>query len=243
MTVFPELERDLQEAARRQLTARAQLASSQTGGGSRSLRARRLRRLAIACVCLLAMTTVALAATGVILTGAPVRPEESLNPNVGIGIPAPGSSQLLTLRIPDPEGGLPWGMRVVRTTRGEVCLQIARVLGTHLGALGIDGEFHNDGRFHPISPNALPADVFHGHAFDTMLGNANTGCEVNGQAMISRHIGIDRGAGPNPHHLRRPIRELRNLYFSLLGPKALSITYKAGRQLRTIPVCPDSART
>ena len=111
-----------------------------------------MRRLAIACVCLLAMTTVALAATGVILTGAPVRPEESLNPNVGIGIPAPGSSQLLTLRIPDPEGGLPWGMRVVRTTRGEVCLQIARVLGTQLGALGIDGEFHNDGRFHPISP-------------------------------------------------------------------------------------------
>ena len=238
MTVFPEFERDLQAAARRRLNAQEAVFSPEDRDDAPSRRARRGRRLAIACVCLLAMTTVALAATGVILTGAPVRPEESLNPNVGIGIPAPGSWQLLTLRIPDPEGGLPWGMRVVRTTRGEVCVQTARVLGTQLGALGIDGEFHNDGRFHPISPDALPADVFHGHAFDTMLGNANTGCEVNGQATISRHIGIDRGAGPNPHHLRRPIRELRNLYFGLLGPKALSITYKAGRQLRRIPVLP-----
>ena len=173
-----------------------------------------------------------------ILTGAPVRPEETLNPNVGIGIPAPGSSQLLTLRVPDPEGGLPWGMRIVRTTRGEVCLQIARVLGTQLGALGIDGEFHDDARFHPISADALPADVFHGHAFDTMLGNANTNCVLDKEATVSRHIGIDRGAGPNPHHLHRPITELRNLYFGLLGPQALSITYKAGTQLRTIPVLP-----
>ncbi len=238
MSVFPEFERDLHEAARRRLTAQAPLASAQVGGGRRSRRARRLRRLAIVCVCLLTMTTVALAATGVILTGSPVRPEEALNPNVGVGIPAPGSSQLLTLRVPDPEGGLPWGMRVVRTTRGEVCVQVARVLGTQLGALGIDGEFHNDGRFHSISPNALPADVFHGHAFDTMLGNANTNCILAKEAAVSSHIGIDRGAGPNPHHMHRPIAKLRNLYFGLLGPKALSITYKTGRQLRSIPVIP-----
>jgi hypothetical protein len=238
MTVFPEFERDLCDAARRRRVAQPGLPSSQAGDDRRSRRARRLRRLAIACVCLLAMTTVALAATGVILTGAPVRPEESLNPNVGIGVPAPGSAQLLTLRVADPEGGPPWGMRVVRTTRGEVCLQIARVLGTQLGALGIDGEFHDDGRFHPISANALPADVFQGHAFDTMLGNANTNCLLAKEAAVSRHIGIDRGAGPNPQHLRRPIDELRNLYFGLLGPQALSITYKSGRQLRTLPVLP-----
>lgn len=242
MTVFPQFERDLYDAARRRLAPQSNQGSAPPTGvqdpGQRSRRGRRLGRIAIAVGCLLATTTVALAATGVILTGAPVRPEEALNPNVGVGIPAPGSSQLLTLRVADPEGGLPWGMRVVRTTRGEVCLQVARVLGTELGALGIDGEFHDDSRFHPISPDALPADVFHGHAFDTMLGNANTSCALDEQATVSRHIGIDRGAGPNPHHLHRPLSELRNVYFGLLGARALSITYKAGKQLRTIPVLP-----
>lgn len=242
MTVFPEFERDLYDAALRRLATQPDLGSAPDTDlqkpRRRARRARRSTRFTIAFACLLAMTTVALAASGVILTGAPVRPEEALNPNVGIGIPAPGSSQLLTLRVPDPEGGVPWGMRIVRTTRGEVCLQIARVLGTQLGALGIDGEFHNDGRFHPISPDVLPADVFHGHAFDTMLGNANTSCALDGEATVSLHIGIDRGAGPNPHHLHHPLAQLRNLYFGLLGAKALSITYRAGRQLRTIPVLP-----
>ena len=39
--------------------------------------------------------------------------------NAGIGIPAPGGSRLLALRAPDPQGGLPWGMRLVHTTRGR----------------------------------------------------------------------------------------------------------------------------
>jgi hypothetical protein len=242
MTVFPEFERDLYDAARRRLAAQPNPGSAPDNHPQhpplRALRAKRLARIAIASACLLAMTTVALAASGVILTGAPVRPEEALNPTVGLGIPAPGSAQLLTLRVPDPEGGLPWGMRVVRTTRGEVCLQVARVLGTELGVLGIDGEFHGDGRFHPISPDALPADEFHGHAFDTMLGNANTSCALDGEATVSEHVGIDRGAGPNPHHLHHPLAQLRNLYYGLLGPHALSITYKAGKQLRRIPVLP-----
>jgi hypothetical protein len=129
-------------------------------------------------------------------------------------------------------------MRVVRTTRGQVCLQVARVRGAQLGALGIDGEFHNDGRFHPINANSLPADVFHGHAFDTYLGNANTTCVLAREAAVASHLGIDRGAGPNPHHLKRPIRNLRDLYFGLLGPNAVSVTYKAGDRLLSIPVLP-----
>src|ERR1700689_4631490 len=143
MTVLPQLERDLFEAAERRLTASD---GSSLGVGRPALRGPTLRRLShrrlsrrgrwsrgltrrlrvptVALVCLLAATTIALAASGVILTGAPVRPEEVLNPNVGEGVPAPGASQLLPLRVPDPEGGLPWGMRIVHTTRGEICIQI-----------------------------------------------------------------------------------------------------------------------
>jgi hypothetical protein len=155
MSILPQLERDLLEAANRRLCASGDSGAGPSGSrlGVRG-RARRLRLPILALGCLLVTTTIALAATGVILTGEPVRPEELLNPSVGEGVPAPGASQLLALRVPDPEGGLPWGMRIVRTTRGEVCLQIGRVQDGQLGELGIDGAFHGDGRFHPIPADA-----------------------------------------------------------------------------------------
>lgn len=239
MSVFPQLERELLEAARRRrLEARAGRGSSAPKAARRAVLGGRLPAALIGLACLLAATTVALAAGGVILTGAPVRPEEALNPNVGEGLPAQGESQLLALRVADPEGGLPWGMRLVRTTRGETCVQVGRMQGKELGALGIDGEFGDDGRFHPLPADALPADVFHGRAFDSTLGNAQTSCEPVGQAVVAYHFGLDRGAGPNLHGARKPLRELRDVYFGLLGPQAVSVTYKAGRHRRTVPVVP-----
>ena len=47
-------------------------------------------------------------------------------------------------------------MRVVRTTRGLVCVQLGRVQEGVLGELGIDGAFHDDLRFHPVGPGVLP---------------------------------------------------------------------------------------
>ncbi len=191
---------------------------------------RRLRMGMLVFGCLLAVATLALAADGVILTGTSVRPEELLNPNVGEGMPAAGASQLLALRVPDPEGGLAWGMRVVHTTRGEVCVQIGRVQNGQLGELGIDGAFHDDGRFHPIEPDALPADSFHGHLFDPSWGiaNANTDCHLAGEAVAGEHIGLDRGAGANPSGSPRPLRELRDVSYGLLGPQAVKVRYRSG---------------
>ena len=74
----------------------------------------------------------------------------------GEGIPVAGGSRLLPLRAPDPAGGLPWGMRIIHTTRGLICVQIGRVYHNQLGQLGVDGAFHNDGRFHPLPTDALP---------------------------------------------------------------------------------------
>src|ERR1700726_4250279 len=109
MSIIPQLERDLFEAASRRLSARGDGRGESSGSrrGARG-RARRLRLPVLAFGCLLATTTIALAASGVILSGAPVRPEGQLDPNVGEGVPAPGASRLLPLRVPDPEGGLPW---------------------------------------------------------------------------------------------------------------------------------------
>lgn len=56
---------------------------------------------------------------------------------------------------------MPAGQRVIRTTRGEVWVQVGRVQDRQLGELGIDGAFHDDGRFHPIPADAQ-AGYYHG---------------------------------------------------------------------------------
>ncbi len=240
MSVLPQLERDLLEAAERMLSASADGAGGRRGGALRRARAlaRRLPVPAIALGCLLAAATITLAATGVILTGAPVRPEELLNPYVGEGVPAPGASRLLPLRVPDPEGGLPWGMRIVRTTRGEICMQIGRVQHGQLGELGIDGAFNDDGRFHPIPANALPADDFHGHIFDQWLSNANSSCGLTGEASVDSSVGVERSAAAYVDAAKRPVDNLRDIYSGILGPEAVSVSYRAGKRDLSVAVVP-----
>jgi len=110
-------------------------------------------------VLVLATAAITLAATGVILTGSPVGTVRAPIATAGEGIPVAGGARLLPLRAPDPAGGLPWGMRIVHTTRGLICVQIGRLNDGQLGQLGVDGAFHDDGRFHPLPPDALPDDL------------------------------------------------------------------------------------
>ena len=237
MSILEQLERDLLEAADRRLAAAAQGAPEQRGRG-RWRRMRRGWRLSwIACACLLASATIALAATGVILTGAPVRPETQPNPAVGQGAPLPGASRLLSLRAPDPEGGLEWGMKVVRTSRGELCVQIGRVRGSQLGQLGIDGVFHDDGRFHPMPADILPGSIRQGVNGGENDATATVSCALAGQAVAGEHRGVDRSAGAaNGRESARPRNELRSIYYGLLGPQAVSVTFRAGRTPVTVPV-------
>jgi hypothetical protein len=250
MSILGQLERDLLEAANRRLTDRAfGVPGPQTPGQEARGSGGRLRRgwhgrmtrgwrlPLIVLGCVLASTTIALAATGVILTGAPVRPEAQPNPAVGQGAPLPGASQLLSLRVPDPEGGLEWGMKVVRTSRGELCVQIGRVQGSQLGQLGIDGVFHDDGRFHPMSADILPGSIRQGVNGAENDASATLSCALSGQAVAGQHRGVDRSAGAaNGHESGRPRSELRNIYYGLLGPQAVSVTFRAGRTPVTIPV-------
>ena len=86
----------------------------------RSWLSRRMNATVMAAAFVLAGGAIAVAATG-LLNGRPVKRQGPATPNAGIGVPAPGGSRLLALRVADPQGGLPWGMRLVHTTRGEVC--------------------------------------------------------------------------------------------------------------------------
>jgi hypothetical protein len=177
-----------------------------------------------------ATTAITLAGTGVILTGSSVRPSRAPVPTAGEGVPLRGGSRLLPIRAADPAGGLPWGMRVVHTSRGLVCVQLGRVENGRLGQLGVDGAFANDGRFHPLAVDALP-DVlgsFDGFSFEN--------CAEPGSTYSGDVVGLELSGAGNPRQGVGAPADRREISFGLLGRHARSITYRSGSELITKPV-------
>jgi hypothetical protein len=212
--------------------AHTQDASRRAGTGLRSWLSRRANTVAVALILVLAGGAIAVAATGV-LNGSPVRQQGRLSPNAGIGIPATGGSRLLALRAADPQGGLPWGIRLVHTTRGEICVQIGRLNGDQIGQLGIDGAFHDDGRFHPLAPDVLPESSDSG----------DVSCNAAAPVVIGNWPSGDRNAAPNgPEEtsVKPTAEDLRLISWGLLGPHAVSITYRTAGGVRTRPVDPGT---
>jgi hypothetical protein len=210
----------------------------------------RLRVLLVAVALVFVTTAIALAATG-LLNGSPVSPEVTLNPIAGNGLPVAGAAHQLALRAADPQGGLPWGMRILPTTRGQVCVQVGRVDDGQLGELGIDSAFGDDGRFHVLPADVLPP------GYGGAAGQVE--CSAAGQTMIFEDAAADRsavrllpaefehppvkhpGIPPKPSGVP-PTQNLRALSYGLLGPHAVSVTYRTPAGLRTTPVSgPDGA--
>jgi hypothetical protein len=179
--------------------------------------------------------------------GAPDRfPRQSATLEQGRALP--GTSELLALRIPDPQGGPPWALRLVRTTRGDTCVQLGRVEDGKLGSLGIDDAWNNDHLFHPF-PNTSEGDDcgttdavgegFVNVAYTGMVASANPTAGARGpqagscqppllslgrlRAVARRH------PHPNPPSTRGtcPRGSARIVFIGLLGPDATSITYQA----------------
>jgi hypothetical protein len=212
--------------------AHRQEANGRAAAGVRSWLSRRANAVVMAAVLVLAGGAIAAAATGV-LSGSPVKQQGRRSPNAGIGIPAPGGSRLLALRAADPRGGLPWGMRLVHTTRGEICVQIGRLDDDQLGQLGVDGAFHDDGRFHPLAPDILPE----------YSDSGDVSCNVAHSIAIGSWPGGDRSAAPNQPELtsfKPTAKDLRLISWGLLGPRAVSITYNTAAGVRTRAVAPGT---
>jgi len=198
-------------------------------------------------VLLLAGSAIGLAATG-LLDGSPVSPEVAPNPDAGNGVPVAGERDAgLALLASDPAEGLSWGLRVLHTTRGQVCVQVGRVQDGQLGELGLDSAFGDDGRFHPLSGDVLPPG-YGGSA-------GQTECTSPGQTLIFEDAKADRSGvrllpaefakpprklpragSPPPVEGLPPAKDLRALAYGLLGPHAVSITYRTPDGLRTAPV-------
>jgi hypothetical protein len=169
---------------------------------------------------------VALAATGVLRSGSPVPATAHLTPGAQLGVPLPRRTRLIARSAPDPAGGPPWSMRIVRTTRDVVCLQIARLYGGQLGVIGEDGAFRDDGRFHPLPPGAISRTP------RRFLSE----CYPAGQATAQELSGMPAsGELTAAGALDRPAAD-RRLYFGMLGPAAVSVTYRSHGHTVTLPV-------
>lgn len=170
----------------------------------------------------------ALAASGVFQTGAPVAPEVAPVASTNVGTPIASSVRLLSLRVADPDGGPPWGLRTIRTTRGLTCVQVGRIVDGRIGVLGRDGAFYDDGRFHPLAANYLEDG-----AFNCATEDANGNAFLNEEAFGVPVAGLKGGggAGSGGCYLPRPSKscppaDLRNISYGLLGPDATSIVFR-----------------
>ncbi len=253
MDPYTRLGEELARAAERR--AAPGNGSVKAGAAGRRLRGGRPRVVVAAIALLLACSAVAAAATG-FLNGAPVKPEVTPNPNAGNGVPVGGGKAAqLALVAADPTESLPWGLRVLKTTRGQTCVQVGRVQGGRIGELGLDSAFDGDGRFHPLPAAVLPPGYGGAAGFDE--------CVDAGQTLIFEDAKADRSAvrllpeefaaphaeriappakhpGPPAEGPTPPARDLRAVAYGLLGAHAISVTYRTGGGLHTVPVSPPA---
>jgi hypothetical protein len=182
-------------------------------------RSRPRRVLVLALLAVLLIAAVALAATGV-LTGEPVRnpPGVKFTPTTGVGTPLVATARLVGLRVADPDGGPPWALRTVRTTRDMGCVQLGRFADGRLGVLGQDGAFADDGRFHEI-----PRSVLSQAECKLADGAGHVFLAVSYQGMPASAL----PAGCAQHGCVK--RDMRIIYYGLLGPEARSVTYENER--------------
>jgi hypothetical protein len=246
--LLPELEEQLREAARR--TAPRPADGRLRGGrgrgpglgrGRRRGRGGRRRALVLALLLALALASVAVAAvrhfTG---EGAPAPKRYGLgSPVSGPGRPLPSGARLLGVRAADPDGDLPWGIRLYRTTRRAACWQVGRVLDGRLGVIGRDGLLAGDGLFHELPvevDQCRPLDgAGHVFAFQNALALDN-GVETR----LTCH---PRGAVPERgRRAACPSGSGRLLLYGFLGPEARAVRLAvAGQAPRTARVGEEGA--
>jgi RNA polymerase sigma factor (sigma-70 family) len=192
---------------------------------------RGLRRLRVALLIILALTAVAAAAYAAShwLFGRPATKTNGFpGARVGIGVPTRAGSRLV-LQAPDPDGGPPWGLRVLKTTRGAACLQIGRVVDGQLGVLGIDGAFANDHRFHPLAVDRDQCTNLRSGRVAVTRREADR--RANGALRPTCHPAQWMGQGP-----LCPRGALRHVLYGLLGPNATAAELRAGSRVVTTPV-------
>jgi hypothetical protein len=102
---------------------------------------RRLRRTGALAAAFLCVGVAAAGAAGVVITrGEPIAeaPVGDLPADLR---PRPETAQLDSVRVPDPVGGLPWGVRLSISETGQRCYAIGLVMDGEIGRV-VSGQFH-----------------------------------------------------------------------------------------------------
>jgi hypothetical protein len=140
----------------------AQLVDAAAGGERAPERRRRrwaarrsLRLVLVAAATVIVLAAAAFAATRLIEIGSKIPRYPGAHGPANHNLP--GTVRVLPIRVADPDGGPPWGIRVFRIPHHLVCIQTGRVVDGKLGVLGQDGAFADDGRFHELPAQAALA--------------------------------------------------------------------------------------
>ena len=158
--------------------------------------------------------------------------------------PVPVGTVRIAAQAPDPQGGVPWGLRTIQTHRLQACVQIGRLQAGQIGALGKDGAFANNGRFHPI-----PVDSNFPCGQTDAQGSLFLNVLKEG-VPVSASFGKAAGCQIKPLRVRQqqtatlptcPTGDLRNVAFGVLGPDAVSVSYSLNHHNVTERTGPDGA--
>jgi hypothetical protein len=182
---------------------------------------RRLRRtLALAVLVLLGLAAIGLAAKA-LLEGEDAPESFPASATIESGA-LPGSVRLLPVRTPDPVGGPPWGIRVFYTP-SQACFQVGRVVKGKLVALGVNGAFHDDGRYHPLP---VEAEVCSGGRNRRPRFGAGSSQITTASGLPNQKGCVEPGRQTRSE--RRPCRtsELRRIFYGLAGPGVAQVTLR-----------------
>jgi RNA polymerase sigma factor (sigma-70 family) len=161
---------------------------------------------------------------------------------IALGLPPRGRSRLSSLSVADPAGGPAWGMRVVHTGTNLYCLQIGRFVHGRLRPLaGMKGDGAPNGpsaaALRRLPPSVSPRGVIGSGVVEIPFPHVTYStprpglgdCGAPGTAF-SYDPGVEQVAAPS-----RPAgyTQARAILFGLLGPDALSVTYRVGGRSHT----------
>jgi hypothetical protein len=195
---------------------------------ARGARRRSLRLAFVACASVVTLAAAAYAATKLIATGEKVLPSRGVPKSAPTGRDDAATSRLLPLRVADPDGGPPWGIRVFRMPHHLMCVQVARIVDGRLGVLGRDGAFGNDGRFHELpAQGALALKCGHLDGADRLFLDG-----FDGPAVASGDNGYL--SPPTAGHSSVPRADRRTVVWGFAGPKATRVAITAPRVRRTL---------
>lgn len=216
------LERELVGAVERRAVLNVAPASP------RARRGRHGRRLFLGAVAAaLTVGAGAWAASSLLSSGDPVPYRYGTPPSADVhyGTAVPGSIAMLTDEVPDPDGGLPWGLRTFKTNRGFGCIQVGRVQEGKLGVLALEsrrGAVSERGLFHELRP--------------AVTGQATSCVQLDGaeNAFVALHTVLTTDVTTTPcaynsverSKSRCPPGTLRTVDAGLLGPRAASLAYR-----------------